>query len=71
MAHKFFAKTITTCLIGGKEYEYDLCANDKSDYDDVKQKKYLGEGTIYKVNGKVQNGNDRVLHFWTKTAKTQ
>ncbi len=57
-------RTITTAIINGKEEEYDECSQ-SSQRGALWEAEYLGKGTIYKVNNKVQQGS-REYHFWRK-----
>lgn len=50
-------------LLNGAIVFYDLCGESKKDYSDIENKEYLGEGTIYEVNG-VQQSFTEIEHFW-------
>lgn len=58
----------TICLINGQKFAYDLADSNrdcKSARSDIYE--YLGEGTIYSVNGAVQKPT--CAHFWVKKSK--
>jgi hypothetical protein len=57
---------ITICkakLDNGNIVLYTLAGPNKTDYPNIDQQYYLGEGVIYSVNGVLQN-DKRKFHFW-------
>ena len=53
-----------TALINGQLMSYDACGSSKSAI--YKTWNYLGQGTIYSIDGAVQKGSAKPFHFWEK-----
>lgn len=56
----------TTCLVDGQVYEYDAMA----DYRNVElydRLYYIGQGSIYSINGRVYDSFRNGGHFWSST----
>lgn len=54
-------------LENGRLVVYDICDKNKEELEAFVPNlilEYLGRGTIYSINGKVQHGED-LRHFWT------
>ena len=56
--------TKCTALINGQLVNYDAC--DPSINDVYETWNYLGQGTIFSIDGIVQKGLAKPLHFWEK-----
>ena len=54
--------TKCTALINDQLVSYDAC--DQSINDVYKTWNYLGQGTIHSIDGVVQKGSTKPLHFW-------
>ena len=60
------------CKIGGFMKDYNICSSKIDAYDDIKNKTYLGKGTIYSINDVVQNpASTELLHFWESSNSWQ
>jgi len=55
-------KTGKCKLLDGTIVEYDLVSDHLDAYPNV-DKRYLGQGYIVEIDGRLANGNE-VLHFW-------
>ncbi len=66
MRIKLSNEKTTKCvaLIDEQQVRYDAC--DQSINDVYKTWSYLGQGTIYSIDGVVQKGSAKPLHFWEK-----
>lgn len=53
------------CVIGGFDFNFDLCCRDANGFKFEKNKEYLGKGYIknYRDNS-CPNGTKRQFHFW-------
>jgi len=61
---------LNTALICGKEVKYNFCTsyrNGKNAYKGwkIKDLKYIGKGTIFRVHGGPIQESKKVRHFWT------
>lgn len=50
-------------LTNGVVIVYDLCEKSRYSYNSVKNKKYIGKGIIYEINGVLQTFTE-IMHFW-------
>lgn len=64
--HDFgMTRTKTTALIEGKEVLYDACGENRTGFYDEKYWRYIGSGTIYKINS-IEQTFTETIHFWRK-----
>lgn len=58
-----YTKHITYAYIDGKQVRYDMCSSNSTVCTIQHGYTYLGEGTIYSIDGKPCTGDEK-YHFW-------
>ncbi len=62
-------KKVCTALIDGQLLHYDACDMNKNPV--YESWHYLGQGTIFSIDGIVLKNSTKVLHFWAEQQKVR